>query len=98
MPPCRPEVQYPTHIPLNTLQKGAVGLLSLLGAFNDPRRGDLVAAAGETTGLLPLQVGLLLLVQKSLQPLAFRWMRGAADALPILRYEHAALPGPIAKP
>lgn len=50
----RPEQRYATHIPLNSLQKGAVGLLSLLGAFNDPRRGDLVAAAGETTGLLPL--------------------------------------------
>ena len=55
---CRPEAQYATHIPLNTLQKGAVGLFSLLGAFNDPRRGDLVAAAGETTGLVPLQVRL----------------------------------------
>lgn len=59
VPPARrPEVRYPTHIPLSPVQKGAVGLFSLLGAFSDPRRGDLVAAAGETTGLVPLRVGL----------------------------------------
>lgn len=51
----RTGVQYPTHVPLNSLQKSAVGLFSLIGAFSDPRRGDLVAAAGETTGLLPLR-------------------------------------------
>lgn len=38
-------------MPLNTLQKGAVALVALAGAFADPRRGDLVAAAGETTAL-----------------------------------------------
>ena len=38
-------------MPLSGLEKGAVALLSLWGAFRDPRRGDLVAASGETTGL-----------------------------------------------
>ncbi|PRW32984.1 ubiquinone biosynthesis [Chlorella sorokiniana] len=42
---------YPTHVPLNGLEKGAVALLSLWGAFRNPWRGDLVASAGETTGL-----------------------------------------------
>lgn len=42
---------YATHVPLNGLEKGAVALLSLWGAFRNPRRGDLVAASGETTGL-----------------------------------------------
>ncbi|EFN51290.1 hypothetical protein CHLNCDRAFT_141230 [Chlorella variabilis] len=47
----RPQPQYATHVPLSGLEKGAVALLSLWGAFRDPRRGDLVAASGETTGL-----------------------------------------------
>ncbi|KAL4422775.1 hypothetical protein ABPG75_008972 [Micractinium tetrahymenae] len=47
----RPPSAYPTHMPLSGLEKGAVALLSLWGAFRDPRRGDLVAASGETTGL-----------------------------------------------
>ncbi|KAL4448904.1 hypothetical protein ABPG77_007621 [Micractinium sp. CCAP 211/92] len=47
----RPPLAYPTHVPLNGLEKGALALLSLWGAFRDPRRGDLVAASGETTGL-----------------------------------------------
>lgn len=38
-------------MPLNGLEKGALALLALWGAFRDPRRGDLVAASGETTGL-----------------------------------------------
>lgn len=42
---------YPTHVPLNGLEKGAVALLSLWGAFRNPWRGDLVASAGETTGV-----------------------------------------------
>lgn len=45
----KPEPRYATHVPLSAVQKGAVALLSLLGAAADPRRGDLVAAAGETT-------------------------------------------------
>ncbi|KXZ41294.1 hypothetical protein GPECTOR_572g612 [Gonium pectorale] len=46
---------YPTHVPLNPLQKGAVALLSAAGALLRPARADLVAAVGETTGewLLP---------------------------------------------
>jgi ubiquinone biosynthesis protein COQ4 len=36
---------------LSGLEKGAVALLSLWGSFADPRRADLVAASGETTGL-----------------------------------------------
>lgn len=47
----RPDAAYATHVPLNKLQKGAVALVALAGAFADPRRGDLVAAAGETTAL-----------------------------------------------
>lgn len=47
----RPPPAYPTHVPLSVLEKGALSLLSLWGAFRDPRRGDLVAASGETTGL-----------------------------------------------
>ncbi|GFR45700.1 hypothetical protein Agub_g7010 [Astrephomene gubernaculifera] len=46
---------YPTHLPLNPVQKGAVALLSAVGALLKPARGDLVAVVGETTGewLLP---------------------------------------------
>lgn len=47
----RPPAQYATHVPLSGLEKGAVALLSLWGSFADPRRADLVAASGETTGL-----------------------------------------------
>ena len=35
------------------MEKGAVAVLSLWGAFRDPRRADLVAASGETAGSLP---------------------------------------------
>ena len=48
---CSPPPQYATHVPLSGLEKGAVALLSLWGAFRNPWRGDLVAASGETTGL-----------------------------------------------
>ncbi|PNW84693.1 hypothetical protein CHLRE_03g154850v5 [Chlamydomonas reinhardtii] len=37
-------------MPLNPLQKGAVALLSAVGALMRPQRGDLVAAVGETVG------------------------------------------------
>ena len=50
LPLCRPALAYPTHVPLSGLEKGAVALLSLWGAFRNPWRGDLVASAGETTG------------------------------------------------
>lgn len=42
-------------MPLSTLQKGALAILSSIGAFSDPRRADLVAVVGETTGLLALR-------------------------------------------
>jgi hypothetical protein len=51
----RPAPQYATHVPLSGLEKGALALLSLWGAFRDPRRGDLVAASGEMTGLPAIQ-------------------------------------------
>lgn len=41
---------YPTHEQLNPLQKGAVAVLSAFGAALNPKRADLVAALGETTG------------------------------------------------
>ncbi len=37
------------------MQKTAVALLSLAGAFADPRRADLIAACGETTGASALR-------------------------------------------
>ncbi|KAG2490359.1 hypothetical protein HYH03_011161 [Edaphochlamys debaryana] len=55
MAPSRYAPLYPTHIPLNPLQKGALAVLSCVGALWRPARADLVAAVGETTGewLLP---------------------------------------------
>jgi ubiquinone biosynthesis protein COQ4 len=50
-----PESNYDSHIPLSRLQKGALGVLASLGAFTDPRRGDLVAVVGETTGVPALR-------------------------------------------
>lgn len=38
------------HIRLNGLQQAAVALGSAVGALLDPRRADLIAALGETTG------------------------------------------------
>ncbi|KAK9817023.1 hypothetical protein WJX72_008485 [[Myrmecia] bisecta] len=46
---------YPTHLPLNFLQRGAVAVLSAIGAVANPARADLVAALGETTGELALR-------------------------------------------
>lgn len=42
--------RYPTHVPLNPLQRAALALASSLGAAADPRRADLVAAAAEASG------------------------------------------------
>ena len=50
-----PEASYGSHVPLSRLQKGALGVLASLGAFTDPRRGDLVAVVGETTGVSALR-------------------------------------------
>ena len=38
------------HVPLKGWQQAAVALGSALGALMDPRRVDLIAALGETTG------------------------------------------------
>ncbi|WOH10910.1 hypothetical protein DCAR_0830387 [Daucus carota subsp. sativus] len=43
------------HIRLNALQQAVVPLGSAVGAFLDPRRADLIAALGETTGSLLLK-------------------------------------------
>jgi ubiquinone biosynthesis protein COQ4 len=50
----KPDQRYPTHVPLNALQKSSVALLASLGAFASPRRADLVAAVGETAGMAPV--------------------------------------------
>ncbi|KAG7671332.1 hypothetical protein Ndes2526B_g02172 [Nannochloris sp. 'desiccata'] len=50
-----PKSNYGSHVPLSQLQKGALGVLASLGAFTDPRRGDLVAVVGETTGVPALR-------------------------------------------
>ncbi|GLI59355.1 hypothetical protein VaNZ11_001220 [Volvox africanus] len=47
---CRYMPLYPTHMHLNPIQKGAVAILSAMGALLRPGRADLVAAVGETTG------------------------------------------------
>lgn len=55
---------YDTHTPMNTLQKGAVAVLSAAAAFRNPARADMVAALGETTGVVALQ-GMLRRMQDS---------------------------------
>eukprot|EP00890_Picochlorum_soloecismus_P006790 jgi/Picsp_1/936/NSC_04421-R1_ubiquinone biosynthesis protein len=42
---------YETHVPLSGFQKGMLSVLASWGAFQDPRRADLVAVVGETTGV-----------------------------------------------
>lgn len=52
-PPSQASAQaakYPTHVPLNIVQKGAVAGLSALGALLRPARGDWVGLVGETFG------------------------------------------------
>lgn len=46
---------YGTHVPLSGFQKGMLSVLASWGAFQDPRRADLVAVVGETTGVGALQ-------------------------------------------
>lgn len=41
-------------MPLTRLQKGALAILASVGAFMNPRRADLVAIVGETTGIQAL--------------------------------------------
>ncbi|KAF8454769.1 coenzyme Q biosynthesis protein Coq4-domain-containing protein [Terfezia claveryi] len=45
----RPPPSYPGHIPINSFEKTFLAFTSLLGSFLNPRRGDLIALAGETT-------------------------------------------------
>lgn len=45
-----PTPAYPGHHPLTGFQKRLLGLLASWGAASDPRRADLVAIVGETTG------------------------------------------------
>ncbi|GAQ93168.1 hypothetical protein KFL_013370010 [Klebsormidium nitens] len=48
----RDGLSYATHMPLTPLQTAAVAVGSAFGALRHPDRADLVAALGETTGLL----------------------------------------------
>ncbi|KAG9015157.1 Ubiquinone biosynthesis protein [Tulasnella sp. JGI-2019a] len=43
------EPAYPGHYPLNTLQNAFMAVGSAVAALRDPRRGDMIAALGETT-------------------------------------------------
>ncbi|KAK1141621.1 Ubiquinone biosynthesis protein [Aspergillus melleus] len=45
----RPSPQYPGHVPLNVLERGALAFGSAFGALMNPRRADLIAACGEAT-------------------------------------------------
>ncbi|KAJ5613544.1 hypothetical protein N7528_007198 [Penicillium herquei] len=45
----RPAVNYPGHVPLTTLERGALALGSAIGSLINPRRADLIAALGEAT-------------------------------------------------
>lgn len=46
---------YPTHMPTSPLQKLFIAGYSALTAVRNPERGDMVAALGETTGLIALR-------------------------------------------
>jgi ubiquinone biosynthesis protein COQ4 len=46
---------YPKHVPLTGFQKAALAAFASFGAAADPRRADLVAIVGETTGLPALR-------------------------------------------
>ncbi|PGH34816.1 ubiquinone biosynthesis protein COQ4, mitochondrial [[Emmonsia] crescens] len=45
----RPPPNYPGHIPLTTIERGALAVGSAIGSLLNPRRGDLIAALGEAT-------------------------------------------------
>ncbi|KAJ6032316.1 hypothetical protein N7540_003048 [Penicillium herquei] len=45
----RPAVNYPGHVPLTTIERGALALGSAIGSLINPRRADLIAALGEAT-------------------------------------------------
>ncbi|KAG5294970.1 ubiquinone biosynthesis protein COQ4 [Histoplasma ohiense] len=45
----RPSPNYPGHVPLTTLERGALAVGSAIGSLINPRRADLIAALGEAT-------------------------------------------------
>ncbi|KAJ6111709.1 hypothetical protein N7523_007770 [Penicillium sp. IBT 18751x] len=45
----RPKPNYPGHVPLTTVERGALALGSAIGSLINPRRADLIAALGEAT-------------------------------------------------
>ncbi|EPS26651.1 Ubiquinone biosynthesis protein coq4 [Penicillium oxalicum] len=45
----RPKPNYPGHVPLTTIERGALALGSAFGSLINPRRADLIAALGEAT-------------------------------------------------
>uniref|UniRef100_A0A8R1HKN6 4-hydroxy-3-methoxy-5-polyprenylbenzoate decarboxylase n=1 Tax=Caenorhabditis japonica TaxID=281687 RepID=A0A8R1HKN6_CAEJA len=45
---------YAAHIPLNPISRLLLGIGSAAAAITDPKRGDMVAAMGETTALAPI--------------------------------------------
>ncbi|KMP00296.1 ubiquinone biosynthesis protein COQ4 [Coccidioides immitis H538.4] len=45
----RPQPNYPGHIPLTPIERGALAIGSAVGSLLNPRRGDLIATVGETT-------------------------------------------------
>ncbi|CAG8936186.1 unnamed protein product [Penicillium salamii] len=45
----RPAPNYPGHVPLTTIERGALAIGSALGSLVNPRRADLIAALGEAT-------------------------------------------------
>ncbi|KAJ5766502.1 uncharacterized protein N7511_004118 [Penicillium nucicola] len=45
----RPPPNYPGHVPLTRIERGALAVGSALGSLINPRRADLIAALGEAT-------------------------------------------------
>ncbi|KAJ5937377.1 hypothetical protein N7454_004677 [Penicillium verhagenii] len=45
----RPPPNYPGHVPLTTIERGALALGSAIGSLINPYRADLIAALGEAT-------------------------------------------------
>ncbi|KKA17077.1 Ubiquinone biosynthesis protein coq4, mitochondrial Precursor [Rasamsonia emersonii CBS 393.64] len=45
----RPPPNYPGHVPLTFVERGALAVGSAVGSLLNPRRGDLIAALGEAT-------------------------------------------------
>ncbi|KAJ5124731.1 Coenzyme Q biosynthesis Coq4 [Penicillium bovifimosum] len=45
----RPPPSYPGHVPLTTIERGALAVGSAIGSLINPRRADLIAALGEAT-------------------------------------------------